>query len=86
MRNWAEMRCEALLSRHILTLENNVNTTDFLGGFNNFATLSQVLTNNSKDVILSHVHPRQDTASFAECKRSRSVFMYIQQSLNPIMI
>ena len=44
MRNRAEMRCEALLSRHVLPQENNVKITDFLGGSNIFAALSQLLT------------------------------------------
>ena len=44
MRNRAEMRHKALLSRHILTKENNVKVTDFFGGSNIFATLSLSLS------------------------------------------
>ena len=44
MRNRAEMRHEALLSRHILTKENNVEITYFLGGSYIFATSTYTVT------------------------------------------
>ena len=38
MRNMAEIRHETLLSRQILTQENNVVITDFIGGSYIFTT------------------------------------------------
>ena len=70
MRNRAEMRHKALLSRHILTKENNVKITDFFGGSNIFATLSlslslsQALANNTS-FLNTRVHTRQDKAFHA---------------------
>ena len=84
MRNRAEMRHKALLSRHILTKENNVKITDFFGGSNIFATLSllslslslsQVLTYNSLYIIKLRGHPRQYTAFFASVQGKPQCFL-----------
>ena len=72
MRNRVEMRHEALLSRHVLTKENNVKITDFLGGSNFFATLSQALANST--FLDTRAHTRQDKASFAFLQGKPSCF------------
>ena len=69
MRNEVEMRHVALLSRQILKQENNVKITNFLGGYNIFATLSLslslslVLANSTS--LDTHAHTRQDKAFHA---------------------
>ena len=81
MRKIAEMHHEALLSRHILTKENNVKIIDFLGGSNNFATLSlslslslsQVLTYNSLHINCAGTRVNI-WLPLQKCKGSRSVF------------
>ena len=71
MRNRAEMRHKALLSRHILTKENNVKVTDFFGGSNIFATLSLSLSLSlsysiaNTHILETHAHPRKYTALLA---------------------
>ena len=59
MRNRSEMLHETLLSRYIMTQEDNVKITDLLGGSNNFATLSQALAINTSLNTRAHMCQRQ---------------------------
>lgn len=65
MRNEVEMRHVALLSRQILKQENNVKITNFLGGYNIFATLSLSLVLANSTSLDTHAHTRQDKAFHA---------------------